>query len=84
VNEQVETRCGKHSFRCAVCNKAFSYKSSLVTHQRICSGEQPYCCAVCNKAFSQKSHLFRHLAYTEESGHTAVLYVIGHSVSRVV
>ena len=51
---------GEHPYSCEVCNKAFSHKSILLTHQRVHSGERPYTCEVCNKAFSQQSSLITH------------------------
>ena len=51
---------GEHPYLCEVCNKAFSKKYQLTTHQRIHSGERHYVCDVCNKTYSEKSKLIRH------------------------
>ena len=45
-----------------MCNKAYSYKSSLINCKHIHSGKSPYVCDVCNKAYSNKSNLIKHIS----------------------
>ena len=54
-----EVTSSKHH-QCNVCRKSFKYKSNLVIHERIHTGEKPYKCDVCDKAFSQSSSLNKH------------------------
>lgn len=51
---------GKTPYRCKQYGKAFIYRSSLVKHERIHTGEKPYECKQCGKAFSHGHQLTQH------------------------
>ncbi|XP_040521418.1 zinc finger protein 585A isoform X4 [Gallus gallus] len=51
---------GTGPFRCAQCGKGFRQKQSLITHERIHTGEKPYRCGDCGKSFSQRPNLLTH------------------------
>lgn len=61
---------GNGPFRCAQCGKGFRQKQSLITHERIHTGEKPYRCGECGKRFSVSSNLIRHRrTHTGEKPH---------------
>ncbi|XP_068111964.1 uncharacterized protein [Hyperolius riggenbachi] len=48
------------SYSCPTCGKCFTWKSSIVRHERTHTGEKPYACTVCGKCFGKKSILVLH------------------------
>ena len=54
---------GVQPFTCVICNRAFSFKSSLNRHIKCVhmSSEKRFSCTVCNKRFALKQHVKKHL-----------------------
>jgi len=75
---------GKRPYICVVCNKAFSQKRDLVTHQHLHCGEHPYNCDVRNRAFSEKSSLIKHQRIHTGECLIRVIFLIRHSFSRAI
>ena len=51
---------GVKPFKCDLCEKTFTQRTSLVKHIRIHTGLKPYECDICGKTFSQNSHVAQH------------------------
>ncbi|XP_051956005.1 zinc finger protein 184-like [Xyrauchen texanus] len=64
-------RAAKNTFTCSQCGKSFRYKSDLIKHMRVHTGERPYTCHECGKRFTVKAHLNRHIrVHTEDKPYT--------------
>ena len=49
------------TYKCDVCDKAFSMHSDLETHMIEHTGEKPHQCNQCGKAFSMHSDMIKHM-----------------------
>ncbi|XP_040073663.1 zinc finger protein OZF-like isoform X2 [Ixodes scapularis] len=47
-------------FKCKLCPRIFTWKSSLIDHNRTHSCEKPYKCQLCSKAFAHRTTLINH------------------------
>ncbi len=52
--------CTNTCFKCVICGKVLSSRSSLDTHLMTHTGEKPYKCQICLKTFRQRGHLDNH------------------------
>ena len=66
ISQEQNLKTKEHS--CKTCSKSFQYKSKLISHERIHTGEKPFACIICEKTFNQSSSLTQHMKL-----HTGVL-----------
>ena len=62
----VEVAKPKQEFKCTICSKSFSKKSSVAEHISLVHGKTPFKCSICNVGFSRKSSLTSHIAQDHE------------------
>ncbi|XP_015108483.1 zinc finger protein 573 [Diachasma alloeum] len=51
----------KRTHKCSICDKTFSQKSKLKTHELSHTGQRPFKCRDCHKAYASKSKLNAHV-----------------------
>ena len=68
---------GKKSFKCNVCDTAFSEKSYLNGHiESIHDRKKPFQCNICDASFSQKGDMNEHIESVHENVMCMVLFFL--------
>ena len=62
----VEVAKPKQEFKCTICSKSFSKKSSVAEHISLVHGKTPFKCSICNVGFSRKSYLTSHIDHAHD------------------
>ncbi|XP_077496332.1 uncharacterized protein LOC144107197 [Amblyomma americanum] len=69
---------------CGECGKKFAFKSTLLRHFRVHSGETPYACHLCPKRFARTDRLLDHLrAHDDEATHCEKKTALADQISKV-
>ncbi|XP_046407602.1 zinc finger protein 565-like [Ischnura elegans] len=61
LNRHVCVGTGEMPYTCQICQKSFTYRSTLRIHLRKHTGKKPYACRICEKSFSEKGTLKIHI-----------------------
>jgi hypothetical protein len=56
-----DSECGSGGLSCSVCGKRYRFRSHLLQHSIIHTGDKPYKCRVCGAAFNRTSNLNKHM-----------------------
>jgi uncharacterized Zn-finger protein len=80
----VEVAKPKQEFKCTICSKSFSKKSSVADHICLVHGKTPFKCSICNVGFSRKSFLTSHIAQDHQGKKENVDDVFARSVGSIL
>eukprot|EP01083_Nonionella_stella_P205120 747261_1 len=61
VKPEPPVRDGRSQYKCEMCPKVFSVKSTLTAHMHTHSGDKPFSCEICQKGFKLKRYLTLHM-----------------------
>ncbi|XP_046408610.1 zinc finger protein OZF-like [Ischnura elegans] len=88
LNRHVCVGSREMPYTCQICQKSFTYRSTLRIHLRKHTGKKPYACRICEKSFSEKGTLKIHIrthtgerpysCYHCEKSFSAKTYLVEH------
>ncbi|XP_077285324.1 uncharacterized protein LOC143910636 [Arctopsyche grandis] len=70
INFQDMSDSNRATFKCKICLKPFTAKSTLAIHEKSHTGKKPHKCEICLKLFTKKFNLIRHfMCHTGEKSY---------------